>query len=316
MTLSFKESSTDDLMHRVLRSLVDHGEATSPTRGSATEVRGVMLELTNPRARLSRSETRGRVFSCLAELCWYLSGTDKLEPIEFYLSHYRENAELDGTIHGAYGPRFLAFDGVDQIRYVIETLKTRPFSRQAVIQIFDHEDVAQRYRHVPCTCLLQFFVRSGRLEAITYMRSNDAYLGLPHDLFAFTMIQEIIARSVGVELGTYTHMVGSMHLYESDLDRAEVFLNEGWQSLIPMPPMPIGDPWQNIGALVASEKFLRNGSEPLHLNLPEEPYWQDLVLLLAAFNLYKRKRTSDIGEMRGKLQNSSYEVFLTDRFGL
>ena len=42
-------------------------------------------------------------------------------------------------------------------------------------------------------------IRSGQMDMITYMRSNDVFLGLPHDIFAFTMIQEIMARTLSVE---------------------------------------------------------------------------------------------------------------------
>lgn len=37
------------------------------------------------------------------------------------------------------------------------------------------------------------------------MRSNDAYLGFPHDVFFFTMIQELVARSLGIRVGDYHH---------------------------------------------------------------------------------------------------------------
>jgi thymidylate synthase len=99
---------------------------------------------------------------------------------------------------------------------LISLLQKRPASRRAALQIYDARDLAQEHKDVPCTCTLQFFVRDGRLEMATYMRSNDAYLGLPHDVFAFTMLQELVARSLGVEVGVYRHMVGSLHLYEVD----------------------------------------------------------------------------------------------------
>src|SRR5260370_41880706 len=53
------------------------------------------------------------------------------------------------------------------------------------------------------------------------MRSNDAWLGLPYDVFTFTRIQAYVAAAVGVEPGRYTHTVGSLHLYERDWERAE-----------------------------------------------------------------------------------------------
>ena len=73
-------------------------------------------------------------------------------------------------------------------------------------------------------------IREGKLSMITYMRSNDLYLGFPHDIFCFTLLQELVARSLSVGVGTYKHMVGSMHLYDQDAEDAQEFLDEGWQS--------------------------------------------------------------------------------------
>jgi thymidylate synthase len=316
MTLCFSEASVDDLLHQVFEALFNSEDHPVPTKGPNREARGVTLELTNPRARLSRSETRGRLFSCLGELCWYLSGSDRVEPIEFYLSHYGEFADADGVVHGAYGPRMFAFDGFDQVQYVVDRLREQPDSRKAVVQIFDHEDVSRLHKHVPCTCMLQYFVRPSGLEAVTFMRSNDAYLGLPHDLFAFTMLQELIARSLDVEIGRYVHMVGSLHLYERDVDRARDFLSEGWQSTIEMPAMPSGDPWSSVRRLVATERELREGADPLKVKFDEEPYWQDLARLFAIFALNARGRASDIPGVRGQISSTVFDVFLNDRYGL
>ncbi|WP_239505351.1 thymidylate synthase, partial [Enterobacter hormaechei] len=62
------------------------------------------------------------------------------------------------------------------------------------------------------------------------MRSNDAFKGLPHDIFAFTMFQEFIARVLNCELGKYYHYVSSMHLYEVDLDKVSDLQSEGFMS--------------------------------------------------------------------------------------
>jgi thymidylate synthase len=316
VTFTASESSTDDLLRRVFEALIASPDRPTPTKGANREIRGATLELTNPRARLSRSETRGRLFSCLAEFCWYLSGSDRVEPIQFYLSHYREAAESDGAVHGAYGPRLLSFDGIDQIRYVIDTLSRKPDSRQAVIQIFDHEDVRQHYEHVPCTCMLQYFVRSSALDAVTFMRSNDAYLGLPHDIFSFTLLQEVIARSLGIEVGRYVHMVGSLHLYERHVESAQSFLAEGWQSNAAMPAMPVGDPWGSLSRLIDTEKALREGTDPDQVEWDESPYWQDLAMLLAMFALNVHGRASEAPRLRANLSSTVYDVFVNDRYGL
>jgi len=52
---------------------------------------------------------------------------------------------------------------------------------------------------------------------IVNMRSNDLIKGYPNDVTEFQWIQEIIAGWLGLELGTYSHIVGSLHVYDSDL---------------------------------------------------------------------------------------------------
>ena len=215
-------NTLDDLLHKVFAKVLKNGERVKATKGWNRELRGVVLELRNPLARLSRTETKGTVFSCLGETLWYLAGSNKLEFILYYIRIYGNFAEADETIQGAYGPRLFAMRGhINQIDNIIKLLRRKPSSRQALIQLFNAEDLLKDYKDIPCTCSMQFFVRRGALDAVVYMRSNDAFLGLPHDVFAFTFIQELIARSLGLKLGTYKHMVGSLHLYEADRKKVE-----------------------------------------------------------------------------------------------
>ena len=118
---------------------------------------------------------------------------------------------------------------------------------------------------------------------ITNMRSNDAYIGLPHDIFCFTMLQEIVARSLGYELGIYKHFVGSMHLYQIDQENARRYFEEGVQRTIEMPPMPEGDPWPSIQKLLDAEQRIRKGEAIDADRWGVDPYWADLIRLLQIF---------------------------------
>ena len=195
----------DDVLRWTYESILREGQQIHPTKGPAKELTGVMLEISNPLARISQTETRGRPFSCLGELCWYLSKTNKLDFIEYYVPDYRNFADGDEIV-GGYGPRLFDWKSVNQFAGVVDLLREKRDSRQAVIQLFDVLDLAGNYRDVPCTCTLQFMIRQGKLHLFAHMRSNDAFLGLPHDIFCFTMLQEIMARSLGVELGSYKHL--------------------------------------------------------------------------------------------------------------
>ncbi len=100
----------DDLMRRVLGKLVRSDSRNKASRGGTRELRSVLLRLTNPRARLSHTERKGKVFSGLGELLWYLARSNDLEFISYYLDQYRKESEDGATVYGAYGPRL--FDRV------------------------------------------------------------------------------------------------------------------------------------------------------------------------------------------------------------
>ena len=309
---SFVEATLDDLMRAAIDAVWASGSEIAPTKGPARDLTGVRLELTNPLARLSRSEARGRIFSSLGELCWYLSGSNQVDQISYYISRYAEYDE-DGLVHGGYGPRLRGDGPGDQIGYVIAQLGSSRDSRKAVVQLFDRSDVLKPHLDVPCTCTLQFVVRDGALHLVTYMRSNDVHLGLPHDVFSFTMIQELVARTLGLPLGTYVHMAGSLHLYETDIASAERFMDEGWQSTIAMPPMPEVDPWPSVDRLLDAEREFRKSVGPPERALLEPGYWKDLERILAIFALIKRDRREDIPSIVQAFTSDVFGVFVADK---
>ena len=155
-------------------------------------------------------------------------------------------------------------------------------------------------------------IRHDKLYMFTNMRSNDVFSGLPHDVFSFTMLQEIMARALSVELGNYKHAVGSLHLYEKDRDAAQQFLDEGWQSTkTPMPPMPKGDPWPAIDSLRKAECVIRMGEATGVDGLEVvDPYWADLIRLLRVFRCWKDEDAGSIRELRQRMSADVYLPFI------
>lgn len=304
--------SLDDLLAKVFQRLLVRGSRIEPTKGAATELSGVLLRLNSPRARLSRTETRGILFSCLGELLWYLKGTNRLDFIEYYISRYKQYSDDGETIFGGYGPRIFGSDGNSQILKITELLRSKPDSRQAVVQIFDKADLTEAHLDVPCTCTLQFMVRDRRLNLFVSMRSNDAYMGLPHDVFAFTMIQELVARALDLDLGHFKHFVGSLHLYDTDRQKAVEYLEEGGQPRVPMPPMPKGDPWDSVGKLLALEQEIRQSGTVLsNGQTPLPSYWMDLLRLLEIHALTKSPgNVNQIFRLRHEMSSDVYGLYI------
>ena len=154
----------------------------------------------------------------VGELLWYLSGSNRLSDIKPY-SKFWENISDDGcTLNSAYGYRIFKQFGFDQWEHVKNLLINDGFSRQAVIHIKDASNAVTK--DTPCTVALQYQLRENKLFATTFMRSNDIWLGFPYDVFSFTSLQVLMAMELGVDVGAYTHISGSLHLYERDVKNA------------------------------------------------------------------------------------------------
>jgi thymidylate synthase len=307
------EDTLDDLLRRVFEKLLKSKNQINPTKGTATELTGVLLQIKKPRARLSRTELKGTLFSCLGELLWYLARTRDLGFISYYLPRYEEFSDDGQTIYGGYGPRLFDMRNNNQVENIIALLKSRTDSRRAVIQLFDASDLAEKHEDIPCTCTLQLLIRRRCLHMFSYMRSNDAFLGLPHDVFAFTMLQEIIARTLEVEIGTYKHAVGSLHLYDGQRESARQYLEEGWQSTVFMPPMPKDDPWPSISSLLKAESAIRTGRGIDIRKLKLDDYWMDMVRILQIYSHSKNKETDKIARLKRRMSSNIYNPYIEKR---
>jgi len=321
--MHLRANTLDDLLDKAFKLLLKSKMRVSPTKGNTVEEHGVVLELTRPRARLSRAHEKGHVFSCIGELFWYISCKQDLSSIQYYIPRYDEYAEPDGTIWGAYGPRMFGGER-SQYEVVRDRLREKKDTRKAVIQLYSKDDILQEYKDVPCTCTLQFLVRDNFLHLVVYMRSNDVFLGFPHDVFAFTMMQEIMANDLGCRLGSYKHMVGSFHLYDRDRAKVERYLEEGFQPTREMPVMPAGNPWTDITTLFGIEDAIRRGGVPMvPQNLPRidslAPYWADIGRLFAIYALTKGydgsepERLKQVADLRRAMSSDFYASYIRKR---
>lgn len=150
------------------------------------------------------------------------------------------------------------------------------------------------------------------------MRSNDAYYGLPHDVFCFTMIQEMMARRLQVEIGEYFQYVGSMHVYKSKIDVMAEYVEEGVQQTIEMPLMPEGNPFSLVNKMLEIEQRLRIGGELDAAKEMGDPYWADMVRLLQVFwaREWENDHPGRLRQLRAELANSIYHPYIDARMHL
>lgn len=160
-----------------------------------------------------------------AEALWILEGRNELAPLERFAPSYSKFSDDGLTLNGAYGPKI-----VDQQQYVVEQLVKDRDTRQAVLTIWERNP--RPSKDIPCTVAMSFSIRKGRLHQHVFMRSSDAWMGLPYDMFSFSMVGLWVACSYNsatngdnVLPGTLTINATSSHIYAKDLDKVKVVLS-------------------------------------------------------------------------------------------
>lgn len=130
-----------------------------------------------------------------------------------------------GDLNNVYGYQWRSWpsgDGgaIDQIKKVIETIKTNPSSRRMIVSAWNVADV-DSMALPPCHTMFQFFVAEGRLSCQLYQRSGDTFLGVPFNIASYALLTMMIAKECGLEPGEFVHTLGDAHLYLNHLDQAQ-----------------------------------------------------------------------------------------------
>jgi len=226
--------------------------------GNSREVLNASFEIIHPRQRyMFKAERKMDPFYAFGQVLWYLSGSNNLKDISYYDDSWNKRSDDGKTLNSAYGYKIFntEFCGFSQYKKVLSILRKNQDSRQAIINL--HKPHDKDTNDELCTVYLQFFIRQNKLHMITNMRSNDALWGFTYDIFAFTFIQEMIALELGIELGSYYHNVGSMHMYDKDREQClSVLNNDNYKrSEIIMPKDFLND----IQIILKAEKIIRAG---------------------------------------------------------
>jgi thymidylate synthase len=225
-----------------LRRILDLGRIVAP-RGQRT------LELLNPppltvdlaRPVVMQRERRMNYRFMAAEALWILDGDQRLAPLTRFVKRMAEFSDDGETLSGAYGPMI-----VPQLPYVVKTLVHDRWTRQAVLTIW--RPSPEPSKDIPCTVAMTFSIREGddgapQLHQSVFMRSSDAWLGVPYDVFSFAMVGVRVAceynrrsGAAAAGLGTLAVHVVSSHLYEAQWAAADEISEAPWPA--PVDPIP------------------------------------------------------------------------------
>lgn len=163
--------------------------------------------------------------SCLRELLWYLSGEDHIRNLRQHTKIWDAWADESGNLDTAYGRYWRRFPHpcqddqgewrvreVDQIQYIIDTLKKEPTSRRLVVTAWEPGN-AETSKLPPCHYSFVFNVQDDRLNCHLTQRSGDIALGIPFNLACYATLTQMIAHETGLQVGYFAHTIVDAHIY-------------------------------------------------------------------------------------------------------
>jgi thymidylate synthase len=286
----------------------DHEFRIAPRGNDAREVLGLSFRLPNPRQRLPYLAARkaNPVFH-FAEALWYLAGRRDLEMIGYYAPSMRSSSSDGVQVGGsAYGHRIFnppPGEALSPFDRVLELLSRETDSKRGFIPVLTADELAiDPNPDMACLAALHLLPRDGRLHMVCSMRANDLDCGLLSDVFSFTMIQEFAAVRLGLDLGIYTHHIGSAHICDRNAVRVQRVLEEAATQApqhFLFPAMPTTTTASTLAEILFHEELLRTDkvryTADAIAKLGLAPYWQQVLLL---FEVYRQLQHDQADRVR------------------
>lgn len=235
----------------LLKDILERGAEASPSNKKIKELVGHHIDIDTPYSNIIIDPQRKINYRFMVGN-WLTTLTgieDKI--LERYLPRLGDfETDGHGGTYPSYGPRLKP-----QWPFVLKTLIEDLQSRQAVMTVwesiklsYEPDGTVIQSRYVPCTLSLQFLVRpvNGHhlLHTVATMRSSDAWLGLPYDIYNFTMLANFLVASLNrvchgrIRVGSIRLNFGSSHLYEQHWNVASSLVNAPMGQSMKSPQIP------------------------------------------------------------------------------
>ncbi|HTL38550.1 MAG TPA: thymidylate synthase [Kofleriaceae bacterium] len=223
----------------LLRNVLEHGERRTDRTGTGT------ISLFGAQTRYDLREgfplvtTKKVLFPAVVrELLWFLRGStnindDLKQHTPIWDAWADENGEL-GPIYGYQWRHWGATPenpgGIDQIKEVIDQIKTNPTSRRLIVSAWNVADIP-KMKLPPCHAFFQFYVNDKSLDCQLYQRSADLALGVPFNIASYALLMAMIAQECGLEARHFVHTLGDAHIYLNHVEGVKIQLSRE-----PLPP--------------------------------------------------------------------------------
>ena len=233
----FRAANSTDMARQVYNVLAAKGIERSSRNGKVLMFpHPVTMIFTDPlyRCNFTINRKANPVFHHM-EAMWMLAGREDVEFLNIFNSKIKNYSDDGVHFNAAYGHRARKHFGHDQLAECIETLHSDPDSRQAVVQLWDHNDLMMNTKDKACNMSMIFSIRAEEVvDLMIFNRFNDAVFGgvTGANPVHFSYFLQYVAEQLGLEVGRMTFVSNNLHVY---LDLYDHWHNMIWDAPISIP---------------------------------------------------------------------------------
>jgi thymidylate synthase len=165
--------------------------------------------------------------SIIHELLWFLKGSGNVKYLQDNgVRIWNEWASESGDLGPVYGVQWRSWAGADgrthdQIKDVIEQIKTNPNSRRLIVNAWNVGEL-DKMALPPCHMFFQFYVADNKLSLQLYQRSADIFLGVPFNIASYSLLVHMVAQVCNLEVGEFVHTLGDAHIYSNHMEQCKL----------------------------------------------------------------------------------------------
>ena len=127
-----------------------------------------------------------------------------------------------GQCYGATVKRWDLFYGL------LRDLKRNPFSRRHIMSLWQNSDLIQPHALDPCCFMTTWQVTEQKGKLTLHLkleqRSNDYIMAGHINKIQYVALMMLVARELKMELGTFTHAISNLHIYDRHFWAAQEIL--------------------------------------------------------------------------------------------
>lgn len=245
--------------HDLVKYVLEHGNEKGDRTGTGTKsVFGYQMRFNLNEGFPMVTTKKLHLRSIIHELLWFIKGDTNIKYLqENKVRIWNEWADENGDLGPVYGHQWRNWnsDDIDQLKSVIEMLKSNPNSRRMLVSAWNpsvlpdtsvsfSENVANGKAALPpCHAFFQFYVSDGKLSCQLYQRSADIFLGVPFNIASYALFTMMIAQVCGYKPGEFVHTFGDAHIYNNHVEQLELQMS---RDIRPLPTMKINPEVKSI----------------------------------------------------------------------